>query len=181
MIRKILIAGAAALCLAGVSSVGAVLAQPAASPSAAPDSATQSFITQAAQTDEFERREGRLAERRARSAAVRKFAAHMVSAHTKTTQGLKAAIRQAGMTPPPPPPLSEDQTRMLADLARLHGRAFDKAYIDQQVQAHEAALGVVQGYAQTGDVAPIKAAAAKTAPIVQSHLDMAKGLQSKIG
>jgi putative membrane protein len=145
------------------------------------DRATMDFITKAAQSDEFERREGRLAEGRARSPQVRHFAAEMVSAHTATTAGLKAAVRRAGMTPPPPPPLSPDQNRMIGALNATHGRDFDKLYVNQQIQAHQDALGVIQGYAQTGRPGPIRDAAAKTVPIVQQHLGMAHDLQSHIG
>lgn len=183
MIRTTILAGIAAIGLAG-----AVNAQPMNNAMSGPmhgagmgDGATADFITKAAQSDEFERREGRLAEMRAHNSHVKHFAAMMVTAHTKTTEGLKAAIRQAGMTPPPPPALTDDQTRMMADLKGMHGRNFDKAYIDQQVQAHQDTLAVVQGYAQNGHAGPIHDAAQKTAPLVQRHLDMAKDIQSHMG
>jgi putative membrane protein len=102
----------------------------------------------------------------------------MVTAHTRTTQALEAAIRRAGMTPPPPPGLTDDQSRMIADLRAAHGDQFDKVYVDQQIRAHQDALGLMQGFAQTGQPGPIRDAAAKTAPLVQHHLDMATALQS---
>jgi putative membrane protein len=176
LIRPLVLAGVAVLALAPLAAAPAVQAQPAAA-----DPATADFITKAAQSDEFERREGRLAEKRARSPEVRHFGAHMVKAHTLTTEGLKAAIRKAGMTPPPPPALTDDQQHMIDQLKALHGRAFDKAYIDQQVQAHQQALALMQGYSQTGAVPAIKAAATKTTPIVQNHLDMATKIQGRIG
>jgi putative membrane protein len=142
---------------------------------------TTDFITKAAQSDEFERREGRLAEQRSHNPHVKKFAAMMVSDHTKTTEGLKTAIRQAGMTPPPPPVLRDDQVRMMDDLKGMHGRDFDKAYIDQQVQAHQDALTVMQTYAQNGRPGPIRNAAAKTARLVQRHLDIAREIQRHLG
>jgi putative membrane protein len=142
---------------------------------------TMDFVTKAAQSDEFERQEGRLAEQRTHNPHVRQFAREMVSAHTKTTIGLKAAIRRSGMTPPPPPPLSDAQAQMIGALRGMHGGGFDKTYVDQQVQAHQDTLGVVQGYAQNGHPGPIRKAAQKTAPLVEHHLDMAKMLQSHMG
>src|ERR1700761_1036979 len=100
MIRKLILASAAVLCAT------AVHAQPANGGHA---DATMDFVTKAAQSDAFERAEGRLAEHRAHNPAVRRFAAEMVAAHTKTTAGLKAAIRRAHMDPPPPPALSGPQ------------------------------------------------------------------------
>ncbi|MBV9511833.1 MAG: DUF4142 domain-containing protein [Caulobacteraceae bacterium] len=173
MIRKAILISAGVLSLAAASSVRAV--------DPAPPSATTDFITKAAQSDEFERTEGRLAEKRATDSKVRSFAAEMVTAHTKTTEDLKKAIRAANMTPPPPPPLAPEQKQMLAELRAQHGARFDKTYIDQQVQAHQATLGVVQSYAQTGGPGPIRDAAQATAPLVQHHLDMAKDIQSHLG
>jgi putative membrane protein len=173
MIRKMMFAGAAALLFAS-----AAHAQPV---NGGHSDATMDFVKKAAQSDAFEREEGRLAERRAHDPMVRKFAAEMVSAHTMTTKGLKMAIRRAHMAPPPPPALTGDQMHMIADLQGAHGGAFDKMYIDQQVQAHQDALGLMQGYAQTGAPGPLRDAAAKTAPLVQHHLDMAKGLQAHTG
>jgi putative membrane protein len=142
---------------------------------------TMDFITQAAQSDEFERREGRLAQQRSRDPHVRSFASMMVRAHTMTTMNLKKAIRRAGMTPPPPPALTSDQMRMISDLSSIRGRGFDKTYVDQQVQAHQMTLGLMQNFAQNGRPGPIRDAAAATAPIVQRHLDMARDMQGHMG
>lgn len=173
MIRKILLSGAVALAFAA-----SVQAQPV---NGGHGDATMDFITRAAQSDAFERQEGRLAERRAHSPAVRRFAAEMVAAHTQTTADLKMAIRRAHLPPPPPPVLTPEQSQRLADLQGRHGGDFDKTYIEQQVSAHQDALGLMQGYAQSGPPGPVHDAAAKTAPLVQHHLDMAKGLQGHMG
>ncbi len=53
---------------------------------------------------------------------------------------------------------------------------FDGRYIAQQIDAHKEALILMNGYAKDGDVAAIKKFAAKTAPAVQSHLNMAEHL-----
>jgi putative membrane protein len=160
---------------------GAGHAQPTSGPPAAEagNPMTMAFITKASQTDDFERREGRLALARSHNPAVRAFAQWMVTAHTKTTMALKAAIQRAGMPPPPPPALTSDQMSMMADLRAAHGAAFDKLYIDQQVQAHQMARGVVQNYAHDGPPGPIRDVAIKTVPIIQSHLDRATRLQSQ--
>jgi putative membrane protein len=173
MLRTLILSSALALAFGA----GAI-AQPGPGGPAGPTAMTMSFVTKAAQSDEFERQEGRLAERRAHDRHVRMFAQEMVSAHTRTTQDLKAAIRRAGMTPPPPPALSDDQARMLGDLRGAHGDKFDRLYVGQQIQAHQETLGLMQGYAQSGQPGPIRDAAAKTAPLVQHHLDMATALRS---
>ena len=65
----------------------------------------------------------------------------------------------------------------LDDLAKLKGADFDKAYIDNQVSAHEDALSLMKNYADNGDTPSLKAAAGEIAPVVQKHLDMAKALK----
>lgn len=169
MFRSILMASVVAASL----SASAAWSQPAGPVLATPD-----FIKAAAQTDAFERREGHLAEKRAFDPKVRDFGAMMVRDHTKTTAGLKAAIRKSHMPVPPPPALTDDQVQMLAALKGLHGADFDKAYLDQQVQAHQKALGVMQAYANSGAAPAIRDAAAQTVPLVQHHLQMAQSLSA---
>jgi putative membrane protein len=173
VINKLILVGVGAIALVGAAPTWAI-------DPPSPSAMTADFITRAARSDEFERKEGRLAEHRAHSSAVRAFAARMVSDHTMTTKGLKRAIRHAHMTPPPPPPLTDDQIHMIGDLKTKHGGDFDKAYMDQQVNAHEDTLAVVQGYVQSGGPGPIHDAAQQTAPMVQHHLDMAKDIQSHL-
>ena len=139
------------------------------------------FITAASQSDEFERTEGKMAEAMGTSPAVRRFGARMLSAHTKTTQDLHAAIRQAGMPVPPPPPMRPDQIQMISQLRAMSGPQFDRAYLDQQIQAHEQTLALMNSYATTGAVPSLKAAAQMTAPLVRSHIEMAKQIESSMG
>ena len=71
--------------------------------------------------------------------------------------------------------------QMMASLKAMHGHDFDKTYIDQQVQAHQMTLDTMKGYAANGAAGPIHDAAVNTAPLVQSHLDMAKDIQGHMG
>lgn len=170
MIRTPLLTAAAALTLAAAAN-----AQPSASPG--PDAMTRDFITKAAQSDEFERLEGRLAEVRAQNPRVRTFAAQMVRDHTRTTQDLKQAIRRTGLPPPPPPSVDADEARMMANLRVARGPTFDKLYITQQVQAHQQALALMRTYARNGPPGPIRDAAGQTVPLIEHHLDMATGIE----
>ena len=69
---------------------------------------------------------------------------------------------------------------MISDLAHKTGGDFDRAYMDQQIHAHEDALQLMQGYGMNGHPGPIKDAANKTAPLVQQHLDMAKRVRGQV-
>ena len=163
MIRTMVLAGVGSLVL-----VAPTLAQTGA---ALP---TGDFIKAAATTDEFERVEGRMAERDGASARVRDFGKMMVRDHTNTTMALKQAIHSAGLPNPGPPHLTPEQEANVGALKGLHGADFDHAYIQQQIQAHQTALGVMQAYAAGGENPTLRKAAANTVPIVKHHLATAR-------
>ena len=175
MIRTLAVVGATTLLLA---TSAPVFAQPAPPPGA-PGVSTRDFVTSAAQSDEFERREGHMAQTMARSHRVQAFGAMMVRDHTKSTQDLQGALRRAGRPVPPPPPLTTDQMGML-DQLRHAGPGFDGVYLQQQVQAHQQALGLLQGYARGGDNPILRDAARQTIPMVRHHLMMAQDLQATV-
>ena len=171
MSRLVILAGVAVI--AG-GAIGALTNSPALAQPPGPALPTHDFIMAAAQTDQFEREEGRLAADRSGDPRVRAFASMMIHDHAKTTAGLKRAIRMDHMKAPPTPHLTDDQMHKLQALKDMHGPDFDHAYIAQQIEAHRMALGVMQAEATGGTDAPIRKAAADTAPIVQHHLMMAE-------
>jgi putative membrane protein len=159
------------MALAGVASL--CIAAPALGQTG-PALPTADFIKAAATTDEFERQEGRMAQRDGASAQVRDFGQMMVRDHTNTTMALKRAIHSAGLPIPGVPHLTAEQKANVAALNGLHGADFDHAYIAQQIQAHETALGVMRAYAASGDNPTLRKAAASTVPIVEHHLAAAR-------
>ncbi|MGZ8362927.1 MAG: DUF4142 domain-containing protein [Caulobacteraceae bacterium] len=104
----------------------------------------------------------------------------MVRDHTKTSNEMKTALPQSGANVTPPTGLDERRQGLIDNL-RTAGGNFDKVYVNQQVAAHQEALTLMQGYADHGDTAQLKALAAKAAPIVQGHLDHVKQLNDAQG
>lgn len=137
----------------------------------------QGFINAVAASDKFEIESSKLAATSASSAAVKKFAAQMISAHTASTAKLKSTL--AGMSPPitPDDTLSADQQAKLDSLKGLNGTAFDSAYASAQVEAHQKALDALNSYAASGDNPTLKTFATGLIPTVTAHLNMAKGLK----
>lgn len=135
----------------------------------------QGFANAAAASDRFEVESSTLAQTAAQSAAIKSFAAQMVSAHTASTAKLKATAAEANLTPDDA--LSPDQQQKLDSLKALHGADFDAAYAAAQVEAHQKALDALNGYAASGDNAKLKALASGMVPTVTAHLNMAKGLK----
>jgi putative membrane protein len=153
-------------------------ANPAATvPTPSDETKADVFVAKAAATDMYEIEAAKVAAKRSTNAEVKKFAAMMEKAHTKTTEDLKAAIAASGAALTPPTALPADLQDKLDDLNKASNEDFDKTYADDQVDVHQAALNLMQRYAQDGDTAAIKAFAAATAPAVQKHLDEAEGLK----
>ena len=192
MSRHLLIAGAciAALSLAacGPKADPAATAAPAeqamvpAPAPAAPAVVTMAsdFVPMAAASDMFEIEAAKVAQSKSTNAEVKKFAAEMIAAHTKSSADLKKAIADSGQTMTPPTTLPADKQAMLDALKAADAAGFDKMYVDGQVAAHQEALDLMQGYANGGDVPAIKAFATATAPVVKGHHDMAKMMADKM-
>jgi putative membrane protein len=177
MTRSLLLAGALALGL-----VSAAQAQPLPPSEPAGPSMqtlpTPDFVVAAAQSDQFEIQEGRLASMRSTNAHVREAGAMMVHDHGASTAKMKMAAHRAGLPPMPPPGLDVGQQQMFARLQATTGPAFDHLYVDQQVQAHRKTLAVVTAYVQGAAPGPIRRAAAQIRPVVEKHLAMFEHMQT---
>lgn len=136
----------------------------------------QGFANAAAASDRFEVESSKLAATAASSAAVKKFAQQMITAHTESTAKLKGIA--GGMSPAmtPDDTLAPDQQATLDSLKAANGAAFDTAYASAQVDAHQKTLDALKNYSASGDNAQLKSFADGLIPTVTAHLNMAKGL-----
>jgi putative membrane protein len=152
------------------SSMTAASGPPAAAGAASPVIAT-AYVAEAGRSDMYEIQSSKLALSSAASAPVKDFANMMLADHAKSTQMVMAAATQAGMAPPPTPPVLDARREALLDQLRsATGADFDRIYKHQQLLAHREALALHQGYAASGDSAPLRGAAAQIVPVVQQHL-----------
>ena len=145
-----------------------------------PTPGAQEFTDKAAKSDAFEIASAKLAVDKAASPDLKSFAEMMITDHTASTATIKKAASAAMPAIIADPTLTSDQQSKLADLGKLSGKDFDKAYADQQIDAHKDALSLMQLYADKGDVAPLKAAAGEIAPKVQTHLDKIRAIRATL-
>lgn len=134
------------------------------------------FANVAASSDAYEIEAGKLARDKATASALKDFGAMMVTHHSKSTADLKTAAGKATPAIVPNATLNPEQAANLDALRAANGAAFDALYRTQQIAAHQKALAAMEGYAAGGDVAELKAFAASTAPVVQSHLERIQGM-----
>jgi len=135
------------------------------------------FMTQASSGDQFEIQSSQLALQMSQNAAVRNFANMLIADHARLSQAMAAAAVSAGLTPPPPALLPPQQSALDQLRATAPGMAFDVAFQQAQIQAHQNALTLMQNYAASGDVPALRAAASSAIPTIQMHLQQAQMLQ----
>ena len=171
--RKVAILMGGALALAACSTTPrAVTPADLSNPLMAPG-----YLATAASSDQFEIQSAQLALQMSQNPGVRNFANMLITDHTQSTQMLMAAAAAAHI--PAPQPVLLPQHQALLDQLRAAGTgyAFDQAFQQIQIQAHQQGLALHQNYAASGDVPALRATAGQIVPVIQKHLQMLQSLQ----
>ncbi len=148
---------------------------PATTPLAASD---QSFLNDAAQAGMAEIEGAMLAQKNAATGEVKRFAAQIITEHTKVNDELKALAATKGVKLPTAPSLL--QKGELQALSLLDAK-FDESYVDRLgVAAHESTIALFQDAAVNSQDRDIKAFAERTLPSLQTHLKLAKALNPTV-
>jgi len=137
-----------------------------------------SFLTEAASGGMTEVELGKIASSKAQNADVKKFAAMMVTDHSKANDDLKALAVKKNITVPATP-IAKHQA-VIQKLQGLSGAEFDKAYVDDMLEDHEKDVAEFEKQSQSNPDADIKAFAAKTLPTLKKHLEAVKALHAKM-
>ena len=146
---------------------------------AAPTTKAPDFIKLAEASDLYEKTSSQEILRTSTNAEVRKFATMMVADHGKTAMDVMAAAKTDGVKGGPPM-LSGAQQAMIAQLKAAPVAKRDGTYVDQQVMAHEDALGVHTTYSKSGETRALKQAATAAVPVVAMHLNEVKAMRAKM-
>ena len=162
--------------LGGAIALAACSTTPAPPPDLTNPMLAPGYLAQAASSDMFEIQSGQLAQQMSQNPGVQQFAAMIIRDHTNSTQMLMSAAAAAHVAAPPPTMLPAQQALLDQLRSSGSGYAFDSAFKQIQIQAHQSALALHQGYAQGGDVPALRATAAQIVPVVQNHLAMAQAL-----
>lgn len=146
-----------------------------ATQAAAPAFDTQ-FISQAAQSNNAEIQTSQLALQRATSNEVKQYAQQMIDEHTAANQQLAQIARQYRVTLPTTPPPTE--AAVAQRLAQLSGIAFDRAYLEAQVNAHQKTATMFQSALPQLTEEPVRNYASALLPRVTGHLEMASTMSN---
>lgn len=142
-------------------------------------SSPQDYVAMAAASDMFEIESSRLATEKAQRQEVKDFAQMLIADHQKSTATLKTAAAAAEPPVTLTPQLNAEQQANIDALRNASGADFDRLYLSQQVPAHEKALAMLRGYAESDGPAQLKQHASTTAPAVEQHLTRARSLMQQ--
>jgi putative membrane protein len=121
---------------------------------------------------------GRLASTKAQNSEVKRFAEMMVSDHSKANEELKALAKKKNITLPTA--LDAEHQSTIQRLQGMSGTEFDRAYVDDMVEDHEADVQAFEKQSTDDSDPDAKAFAAKTLPTLQKHLDAIRAIQARL-
>jgi putative membrane protein len=109
----------------------------------------------------------------------------MVAAHTQLNQQGSALLARLNVTPADNPTSTSIKTggeSTRATLKGLSGADFDKAYVNAEVDLHQAVLDQLDNtLIPAAQNAELKTMLEQARPTISAHLDHAKSLKSKLG
>ncbi|HKD52667.1 MAG TPA: DUF4142 domain-containing protein [Steroidobacteraceae bacterium] len=127
---------------------------------------------------------GKLAKSKGHSPEVKEFAERMITDHGGVNKAATELVQKLNVTPEPSATsetLQKGGEENLANLKKLSGAAFDKAYIDHEIAYHQAVLDALdKTLIPNAQNAELKALLVKTRPAFVAHLDHAKKVQADL-
>ena len=141
-----------------------------------PAMSDQQFVNLAAQTDMVEANLGQLAQDVASSQPVKDYGQTLATDHTSDFQKLYDAAHQANLDVPNAIDAKHNR-EMIAPFQKLKGISFDRRYVREMITGHTKAIAVYKKEAADAQNPAVKTYAENALPVLEKHLDGAKGLE----
>jgi len=126
----------------------------------------------------------KLALSKSKNKEVRDFAQQMITDHSALQKSVSALGAKLNVTPADSDTRNSLQTQSeqtTEKLKALNGRAFDKAYTDNEVNYHQAVISAVSSVLiPNAQNAELKGALQSAAPLFQGHLEHAQRVQADL-
>jgi putative membrane protein len=143
----------------------------------------QKFVMDVAHVGMAEVELGKMATEKASNDQVKKYGQRMADEHAKAGDELKAIAQKNNITWPMEMDAKHKAVR--DRLSKLSGEGFDRAYMQEMVAGHRAAVNEFKMEAKNGKIAEVQAWASKTQPTIEDHLkqaqDIARGVVGTSG
>jgi putative membrane protein len=134
------------------------------------------FVAQANLGAPFQIDSGRLAEKMGTTVGIRDYAHLMVVSHIPVVNALNAVLQRKNVTAPPNTLLHGAYDAMVASLQAERGAAFDRDYVDGQIEYQKGNAALFQYEIQNGVDPELKEFARQTLPKIEDHLHRALAL-----
>jgi putative membrane protein len=128
-------------------------------------------------------KEAQLAGNAASMPQVRQFARQMLVAHQNTQNRLNSVYSQIQTTPSPNAisnQIDSDSQNQVSALQSLHGRDFDRVYLDDAVRSHNSSLELVDRMMPNVQNAQLKTQLKDVRSRLEAHLKQAETLQQQV-
>ena len=128
---------------------------------------------------------GRMAQERGTHPDVKEFGAMMVREHQAAAQELRPIGSQLGTAAGAPgtdarEEAREELTELREELAQLTGRDFDRKYIEEMIDDHEAGIRDLESRVENAANADVRTWASRTLPKMRQHLERAKSIKETL-
>lgn len=137
-----------------------------------------------ATVDTAEIDQAKIAQKKSKNAGIKKYAAHMIQAHTKAKQKGTTLTKKAKLTPEDSDvatELSGKTTATLESLKTADAASFDALYIGAQATQHEEVLSLVDArLLPSATHEDLKGFLGETRTMVETHATEAKTLQQEL-
>ena len=128
---------------------------------------------------------GKLAKAHSKNKEVQQFAQQMITDHTAVNKQAGALAKKLGVKPEDndtSKALKKGAADNVANLKKLKGAEFDKAYVEHEVAYHQQVLDAIDKVlVPSAQNAELKGLIEKVRPAIATHLDHAKHVQADLG
>jgi putative membrane protein len=140
---------------------------------------TASFLGQAAGGQQSEVDLGQLAVQKAENEQVKQFGTRMVEDHRKAHQEIRQLASKEGIRLQVQP--SDQQQQQKAQLSKLSGKEFDRAYIMFMLRDHTKNMKHFGQHALVEPNPEVRQWTASALPVIKEHLEKVKTIASALG
>jgi putative membrane protein len=169
--------------MADSAAAASATASPAGAPAPAPTLTDANILAAMDAANVADSSDGSVAATKATNADVKAFGRDMMKDHHELREEGQELAKKLNITPEPPPgDTSAAAAKAWHDslVAMPKGSAFDMAYIDHELRAHQNVLAMLQTANSATQTADLKSATEKAAKKVQEHLDKAQSISQKL-
>jgi putative membrane protein len=173
--------GIGTFAFSGASVADAMDADSHMATSSAPQLSDANIAAIVVEADTIDINNGKLALKKSHDPRVRAFAKEMIRDHSAINKAAVKLVKKLGVKPEPSDlsrSLEASARKTMTRLSKLHGKAFDRAYTNNEVAYHKLVIQTAKTALIPDAQNPeLKQTLVKTAPVFEAHLHHAEWMQ----